>query len=172
MDDQSLGRYLHLLTARIDRAAEAILRTDANVSYSRFLALLMVGSYGADTQRALSQRLGVTEPSVSRTVRVLENAGLLDVVADPAGGNRRLLRLTPAGERLVTRWGAVLERRLAAMVEATGVPYSRYLEQTKQVLVGIEAEGPRIGGRAGPREAARPDSVGSTSRARRARRER
>src|ERR1700689_2373405 len=98
--DQSLGRSLHLLTARIDRAAESILRAEANVSYSRFLALLMIGSYGAETQRALAQRLGVTEPSVSRTVRVLEEASLLAVVADPAGGNRRLLRLTPAGEAL------------------------------------------------------------------------
>ena len=143
------------------------------MSYSRFLALLMVGSYGADTQRALAQRLGVTEPSVSRTVRVLERAGLLAVVADPAGGNRRLLRLTSAGERLVARWGAVLERRLAATVEGVGVSYSRYLAQTKQVLVGIEAEVPGFGGPSRRTdEAGRANSEAAKARRRGTRRER
>jgi DNA-binding MarR family transcriptional regulator len=139
--DKSLGRDLHLLTARIDRMAEAILRAEADVSYSRFLALLMVGNYGADTQRALAQRLGVTEPSVSRTTRVLEEAGWLDVSADPAGGNRRLLRLTPRGKQLVSRWGRVLEARLAEIVAGTGLSYDKYLTQTKQILAAVDSPG-------------------------------
>src|SRR5881398_3372838 len=95
-----LSRKLHTLTARLDRLADAILREGAGVSYPRFLALYMVGSGGADTQRALAERLGVSEPSVSRMVRILAGDGWLETLPDPAGGNRNRLRLTASGEQL------------------------------------------------------------------------
>lgn len=137
--ERDLSRSLHALTARLDRAADALLRAEADVSYARFLALFMVGSWGADTQRALAQRLGVTEPSVSRMTRVLADAGLLEAVADPAGGHRRQLRLTEAGQELVHRWGGQLEERLAELVESAGVPYQTYLKYTKRLLERLDA---------------------------------
>ncbi len=129
-----LSRSLHKLTARLDRAADTFLRAEAGVSYARFLALYLVGAEGADTQRALADRLGVTEPSVSRMVRVLAEAGLLETTPDPLGGNRNRLRLTSAGERLVKRWGTDLEQRLARLLETAGVPYRPYLTHTKRLL--------------------------------------
>jgi DNA-binding MarR family transcriptional regulator len=136
-----LSRSLHALTARLDRAADAILRAEAGLSYARFLALYMVGSWGADTQRALAERLGVSEPSVSRMTRVLAEDGLLDVAADPNGGNRRRLRLTPAGEEVINRWGGMLEERFAALVEAAGVPYETYARHTRALLQGLGSQG-------------------------------
>ena len=97
--DHDLSRSLHRLTARLDRSADAFLRARAGVSYPRFLALYMVSSEGADTQRALAERLGVSEPSVSRLVRHLVEGGWLHVVAQPGGGNRNQLTLTSAGQR-------------------------------------------------------------------------
>ncbi|MCW3063115.1 MAG: hypothetical protein JWN32_287 [Solirubrobacterales bacterium] len=152
--EQNLGRSLHALTARLDRAADAMLRAGAGLSYARFLALFMVGSLGADTQRVLAERLGVSEPSVSRMTRVLAELGLLEAGADPAGGNRRRLRLTAAGERLVERWGGQLEERLAALVDATGVPYGTYAKYTKRVLEGLDGEEAPSGKRPGAAAAA------------------
>jgi DNA-binding MarR family transcriptional regulator len=136
--ERDLSRSLHKLTARLDRAADAFLRAEAGVSYARFLALYLVGSEGADTQRALADRLGVTEPSVSRMVRVLAEAGLLEPTPDPRGGNRTRLRLTAAGEQLVTRWGMDLEERLARLLETAGVPYRTYLTHTARLLAALE----------------------------------
>jgi DNA-binding MarR family transcriptional regulator len=134
MSRQSLSRSLHALTSRLDRAADAILRAEAGISYSRFMALFMVRSLGADTQRALAEKLGVSEPSVSRMTRVLAEEGLLEVLPDPSGGNRRQLTLTPAGERLVKRWGGYLEERFAQLVEDSGVPYRTYARYTERLL--------------------------------------
>jgi DNA-binding MarR family transcriptional regulator len=139
--EYDLSRTLHALTAHLDRAADAILRAEADLSYARFLALYMVGSLGADTQRALAGRLGVSEPSVSRMTRVLADAGLLEVAADPAGGNRRRLRLTTAGEHIVKRWGSALEDRLAELVDAAGVPYETYARHTHALLARLDAHG-------------------------------
>jgi len=137
--NRDLSRSLHRLTARLDQAADAFLQAQAGVSYPRFLALYMVGSEGAYTQRALAERLGVSEPSVSRLVRILADDGWLKAVSEPGGGNRRQLRLTAAGEQLVARWGAELEERLAALLEASHVPYRAYRTHTQQLLAALES---------------------------------
>jgi DNA-binding MarR family transcriptional regulator len=85
---------------------------------------------------------------------VLAQAGLLEAVADPAGGNRRQLRLTAAGEQLLERWGGRLEERLAALVEATGVPYQTYVKHTKRLLEGLDAAEEPSGKRPGAAAAA------------------
>jgi DNA-binding MarR family transcriptional regulator len=136
--DRDLSRSLHALTTRLDRAADAFLRAEAGISYARFLALYLVGSQGATTQRVLAERLGVTEPSVSRMVRVLARDGLLHTTPDPVGGNRNHLSLTAAGEQLVMRWGADLEERLARLLDGAGVPYRAYLTHTKRLLAALE----------------------------------
>jgi DNA-binding MarR family transcriptional regulator len=136
--ERDLSRSLHKLTSRLDRAADAMLQAEAGVSYARFLALYMVGSEGADTQRALAERLGVSEPSVSRMVRVLVASGWLEAFSDPAGGNRHHLRLTSAGADLVARWGAHLEERFAALVDSAGVPYRAYRTHTRRLLGALE----------------------------------
>jgi DNA-binding MarR family transcriptional regulator len=136
--EHDLGRSLHTLTARLDRAADAWLRAEAGLSYSRFLALFMVGRWGADTQRVLADRLGVSEPSVSRMTRVLTEAGLLESVADPSGGNRHRLSLTAAGAETVARWGSEIERRFTELVRASGVPYETYREHTGRLLAQLD----------------------------------
>ncbi|MBV8987989.1 MAG: MarR family transcriptional regulator [Solirubrobacterales bacterium] len=135
---RDLSRTLHALTSRLDRAADAILRTEDGLSYARFLALYMIGREGANTQRALAARLGVSEPSVSRMARVLAQAGWLETIALPGDGNRHKLRLTPGGTEVVERWGGDLEQRLAALVESAGIPYQTYLEHTKRLLTALE----------------------------------
>jgi DNA-binding MarR family transcriptional regulator len=137
---RDLSRSLHRLTARLDRAADDMLRLEAGMSYPRLLALHMVGSEGADTQRALAERLGVSEPSVSRMVRVLADGGWLQALPDPSGGNRNRLRLTASGERLVQRWGAELEERLAALLETAGVPYRTYRTHTTRLLAALDSQ--------------------------------
>src|ERR1035437_9756887 len=96
--------------------------------------MYMVGSEGAAPKRARAGRRGVSEPSVSRMVRVLAENEWLEVVPDPAGGNRNRLKLTRAGQQLVESWGGQLETRLANLLEAVGVPYDTYLSHTARLL--------------------------------------
>ena len=125
---------LHALTNRLDRAADRILQAECEVSYRRFLALFMADQLESPTQRALAERLGVTEPSISRMISTLSAAGLLDVGRGASGGNRRGLLLTDEGRRLVQRCCGLLEERMTAIVEAAGVPYDAYLDYTTRLL--------------------------------------
>ncbi|XVQ90122.1 MarR family winged helix-turn-helix transcriptional regulator [Microbispora siamensis] len=136
--ERNLSLDLHVLTARLDRAADRLLRAEHDISYSRFLALTLVGELGASTQRTLADYLGVTEPSVSRMTAVLAADGLLDAQPDPAGGNRRRLSLTDEGKRRVTSIRQEFEDRLAAVVAESGVPYAEYAEQTARLLATFD----------------------------------
>jgi DNA-binding MarR family transcriptional regulator len=133
----SLTFDLHVLTARLDRSADRILRAEVGLPFRRFLALLLVGE-DAPTQRVLAERLGLTEPSTSRMVGVLADEGLLDVGPDPAGGNRRRLVLTPAGKERVEACLKVLEGRFADLVARSGVPYDQYAEHTRRLVAALD----------------------------------
>jgi DNA-binding MarR family transcriptional regulator len=134
-----LGLDLHLLTARLDQAADRILRAEVGVSYRRYLALFMVGELGATTQRSLATHLGLTEPSVSRMTSTLAASGMLAVAPDPAGGNRRRLALTEKGFALVQQCRRVLDGRLTELLQASGVSHDGYTAQTRQLLAALEA---------------------------------
>lgn len=129
-----LSFRLHVLTARLDRAADRILRAEHDISYRRFLSLTLVGELGVATQRALAESLGVTEPSVSRMAAVLAADGLLDARPDPAGGHRKRLALTERGQWLVREGQQTLEERFAALVTRSGVSYGRLCEDTEALL--------------------------------------
>ena len=130
---------LHALTARLDRSADRILRGEFEVSYRRFLTLLIVGELGTATQRALAEKMGVSEPSVSRMVGVLVDTGLLAAQADPGDGNRRRLCLQPPGEQLVQQGRELLERRFIRLVDRSGVPYVDYSRNTKLLIAALDA---------------------------------
>jgi DNA-binding MarR family transcriptional regulator len=135
----SLSYELHKLTARLDRAADAVLREQAGVSYPRFLALFAVGQ-GAESQRALSRWLGQSEPSTSRMVRVLAEAGWLEVSQTPGTGNRRELKLTRSGSQLVATCAELLESRFSELVAKAGIRYDAYLKSTRRLLVQLDED--------------------------------
>jgi DNA-binding MarR family transcriptional regulator len=141
---------LHVLTARLDRAADRALQEEQNISYARFLALVAIAD-GAGSQRELADWLGVTEPSASRMTGVLTGAGLITAGPDPRGGNRRLLRLTAAGRASFQRGVDLLERRFADIVDRCGIPYGQYAAHTRLLIAALDDETERPHAREGGR---------------------
>lgn len=132
-----LAFEVHALAARLDRAAARLLRSERDVTYRRFLVLYMVGELGVDSQRALAQRLDVSEPSVSRMTAVLKGAGWLTVT--PARGARRHeLALTPAGRAVMEDCQALLSERLDAVVARSGVPAGAYVDHTRRLSRALD----------------------------------
>lgn len=136
---------LHLLTARMDRAADRVLQEEQGLSYARFLVLLAV-SRGAGSQRAIGSWLGVSEPSVSRMVRVLTAAGLLGVTPDPGGGNRRLVQLTEQGQATFRQGAALLERRFADLLDQCDIPAEEFAAHTRSLIAALDDDPPAPGG--------------------------
>jgi DNA-binding MarR family transcriptional regulator len=144
----SLSYELHKLTARLDRAADALLREQADVSYPRFLALFAVAQ-GAENQRALSRWLAQSEPSTSRMVGVLAEAGWLEVSHTPGTGNRHQLKLTESGAELVAACAELLENRFSELVAKAGIRYDAYLKSTRRLLIQLDEDQQHAGPRGG-----------------------
>jgi DNA-binding MarR family transcriptional regulator len=128
-----LSYELHKLTARLDRAADGLLRREQGISYARFLALFAVWETNG-SQRDLARWLGQTEPSTSRMVTVLVGEGLLEVTRLEGEGNRHRLQLTNSGAQLVERCGHLLESRFQELLRRSGVPHEAYQRHTRRLL--------------------------------------
>ncbi len=134
----ALSYDLHKLTARLDRLADEVLRRTEGVSYARFLALFAVRN-GVASQRELATWLGQAEPSTSRMVGVLVEAGLLEVTRVAGAGNRRSLQLSAGGAALVDRCARFLEARFEDLVARSGVVYEDYHRATRMLLTLLDA---------------------------------
>jgi DNA-binding MarR family transcriptional regulator len=111
---------LHLVVALLDRSAEEILPT-LGLTYSRYLTLLTIERLGETTQRAIAEAMSLTEPAVSRTIRALRADGLVATEARAGSGNRRAVRLTETGVRLVNSAAEQLEAAFGLLMEAAGL---------------------------------------------------
>ncbi len=136
---EALSYELHQLTARLDSAADGLLRREAGVSYTRFLALFAVGQTGG-SQRDMARWLRLTEPSTSRMVGVLAADGLLEVERKPGAGNRRQLQLTDDGARLVERCSHMLEEWFVELLARGGVPFATYQRHTRRLLAQLDSD--------------------------------
>ena len=135
---------LHAVVTVLDRAADQILKEQLGTTYSRFLTLLTLQRLGSATQRELAAELGVSEPSISRSVPLLTNEGFLTATSVPGEGNRRRVELTDAGEKLVDEAADILEDSFAQLVKAAGMEPGRILDITNpllDVLTGSPDEG-------------------------------
>lgn len=63
---------------------------------------------GETSAAEIARRLGVTRQMVSKTAREMEKAGLLALAPDPERRNRKVIRFTPAGERVMADARAAL----------------------------------------------------------------
>lgn len=125
---------LHALVAVLDRAADQILKERLGTTYSRFLTLLTLQRLGSATQRELAAELGVSEPSVSRSVPLLTKEGFLTATSVPGEGNRRRVELTAVGEKLVDEAADILEDSFAELMTAAGLEPDRILDITNPLL--------------------------------------
>ena len=135
---RELAYEVHALTARLDRAADRLLQERFGISYRRFLVLYMVGDLGVATQRALAEQLDVSEPSVSRMIGVLRDAGLLRADSRPGDGNRRHVALTDDGRELLTKAGRHLTQRLAEVVERSGIPRRAFIGHARRLSAALD----------------------------------
>lgn len=111
--DQLRQAYTHtlLLAGRQwRRAANAVVEAHG-VSDATALPLILIGRLeGEPRQNALAEAVGIEGPSLVRLLDQLCAAGLVLRKEDPTDRRAKVLSLTPAGQRVVTRMEAELTR--------------------------------------------------------------
>lgn len=133
---------LHALVSLLDRSADSILPS-LGLTYSRYLALVTIERLGETTQRSIAEAMGLTEPAVSRTIRTLQGDGLVATDVATGTGNRRAVRLTETGQRLVDSAADQLETAFGSLLEAAGMRAADVLAVTGPLIkLLMEGENP------------------------------
>ena len=70
------------------------------ISVNGFRALMLTGRLGVTASHELAEILGVNAMSVHRAVRMLHQQGRIAIDPDPVDFRRKILRLSPEGQRL------------------------------------------------------------------------
>jgi len=103
-------------------------------------ALATVERHGPLTPSELAEIERIKRPTATRTLRVLEQAGLVDRAADPGDGRSFLVSVNSSGRerlrRLRGRKNAYLARRMRDLPESDVVT----LERAAEILEGILEE--------------------------------
>ena len=134
---RSLVYELHVLVRALDRDAEVRL-APFGISYTRYLALLVIDGLEGMTQRDLAAVLGQTEPTAGRTASALADAGWLEVTRTPGGGNRRALSLTTAGRELLEAAGERLSSDFDDVVRGIGRDPDTLARDIRRITAIIE----------------------------------
>ena len=109
-----VGARLRRLSERIDREARAVYKHAGMDFEQRWVGvLILLMERRAVTVGELAEALGITQPSVSQTLRSLQDAKFVSARTDPRDPRRRIQRLTEAGLQLVEKarpvWEALME---------------------------------------------------------------
>ena len=105
---------------------------------TQLLALATVVDEGPVRLRVLAERIGTTKATASRSTDVLEAAGLVVRLPDPADGRSILIRATPAGRRsrqeVLQRLTEMVERLLGTLESDDRVRFVELIEGLDELL--------------------------------------
>ncbi|MEV0251799.1 MarR family transcriptional regulator [Nocardia sp. NPDC050712] len=136
--DDGLGDLLHRVVYLLGEAARRRVDNTAGLSYSQIRLLGTLEDIAPVTQHQLAQALAVSDPAVSRALRPLEEAGLVQIETDPDHKRRRLVGITEAGRNAFHATGKPLADELRTALLAADFPYERYLRDTAALAEILE----------------------------------
>jgi DNA-binding MarR family transcriptional regulator len=132
-----IGARLRRLSDRLDREANAVYAHAGLHFEQRWMAVLMLMAERDEiTVGELARELGITQPSVSQTLRSLQSAKIVVEKSDPRDGRRRIQRLTKPGLELIAKarpiWLALMES--ARDLDREGIDLITPLDQVEKTL--------------------------------------
>jgi len=101
MDSVNSFNYLLDHTSQVlHRQSDQVLQERLGIGMSQFKILLLLGDDVRLSQRTIAHRLGQTEASISRQIKMLLQKGMLAVTVNPKNRREHLIAQTPKGARL------------------------------------------------------------------------
>jgi len=114
----AVGGRLRRISERIDRESRAVYKHLGLEFEQRWVGVLIILlERQSATVGELAEGVGITQPSMSQTLRSLQAAKLVSSRPDPGDPRRRIQRLTKAGEALVNKARPVWEALIGAARE-------------------------------------------------------
>lgn len=98
-----LGYLFHHLSFVLARQSDQVLQEQLGIGFSQFKILLIVDKGIGNQQRDIAVKLGQTEASISRQIRLMQDTGLVTSEVVPNNRRQHAIRLTPKGKRVIDK---------------------------------------------------------------------
>lgn len=105
----NIGYLLNHLAFVLGRQSDQVLQERLGIGLSQFKIMLTLEWSPHIQQKQIAERLGQTEASISRQMKLLEEQGLLNNTVNPANRREHIIRLTPKGERFTEEAKEILD---------------------------------------------------------------
>lgn len=113
----NLGYLLHHVGFTLDRTSDQVLQERLGIGFSKYKILMALKWHAHFQQRQIADYLGQTEASISRQIKLLKNAKLLQSRASTKSRRDHITVLTAKGERLAERATDILNSYHGPMFE-------------------------------------------------------
>lgn len=95
----NLGYLLNHLAFVLGRQSDQVLQERLGLGFSQFKIMMVLRTNPHVQQKEIAERLGQTEASISRQIKLLLKRGLLQTVKRPENRREHITTLTAKGER-------------------------------------------------------------------------
>lgn len=96
----NIGFLLHHLSASLARHNDSVLQENLGIGFSQFKILMVLQWKPNVRQKQIADKLGQTEASISRQIKLMYDDGLLQSVQRPENRRERITTLTQRGLRV------------------------------------------------------------------------
>lgn len=141
----NLGYLLHHIGFVMDRQSDTLLQERLDIGFSQFKILMALKWHASVQQRQIADKLGQTEASVSRQIKLLKEAGFLNVTTSENNKREHITTLTTKGVNVVDKairalndyYAPAFDRLSAAEQEA----FRKLLQNLHQELCNSDKPG-------------------------------
>lgn len=111
----TIGFLLHHLAFSLARQSDQVLQENLGISFSQFKIMMVLQKHPHVRQNMIADRLGQTEASISRQIKLMHDDGLLQSVPRAEDRRENITTLTTRGLRLTEEAMDVLNTHYAPM---------------------------------------------------------
>lgn len=108
MKNDNIGYLLNHLAFVLSRQSDQILLERLGLGYSQFKIMMVLRWDPSILQKQISAKLGQTEASISRQIKILHEQGLLQSKVSPQNKREHITTLTVKGERMIDEAMSIL----------------------------------------------------------------
>ena len=127
------GWNLRTTARRVTQFLDAHM-ADTGLSFAQFGLMAEIASAPDDTLGALAKRMGLDQSTLSRTLRTLEGAGLVEIAIVDSDQRKRMVWLTEKGARQLEAALASWRQAHARLASNISVDLVRHLAREAEAL--------------------------------------
>ena len=130
----NLGYLLHHIGFIMDRQSDILLQERLDMGFSQFKILMALKWSAGIQQKQIAERLGQTEASVSRQIKLLKDAGYITVKQSPNNRREHITTLTTKGVNAADKGLRALNEYHAPVFDRFSAEQQEVLKELLQIL--------------------------------------